>query len=632
MIQNDLLLGPLNAGTYTVEIKDANGCTVIETYEIQECAVANTTDEIDLQLEVTQIGGNPGLPGGAAVRTDGFTPPLTVSWTGPGGFSDYDASFTTTVPGFYRATVQDACGNTSSATARIGDCEGYIGAEIQDQCIRGFNFTRSWFQIGDLNTNHGVLNHGETAQAQISFTPAASGIPQLLFDGAVSVFQNSSSRYGFSHIGNKYYIAEPGTVVITITTQAGCVFQRTIGFGLDTEIFNAYVESINSGYVTDNPSLLIQNEFTSEEFFITGFYGCKTCDSQDAVDGWTSNGTGRLCGSNAQFYIFDYEPNDRSRPCTGGGMLTYDMGGTQTIDVPENMLSQSFQAGNDCACLFPFGVISTSAQLLQLQPNFNYEYGPRPVYVEFSCVDKEDEEAGVEIEVADPELAELCIKYGCPDGDCRAKVSEDGCSYDLVCNEDGTVLISGIYSVDPSAGMPEPDKLCYYVDEGENPEDPPLLVVGIPCVTDRCNLDGFLNIATYTMLEFDYVSSTYRDCGIGSCIASPQERIAFSKRIRSEVTEEEWGIIRSKQIEPILKVFPNPLAESGLRPFTLVSNRRLSKILLYDTGGREVKIDLNTEGGYLFTIRAQSPLPGGLYVVRALTDTGEILTHKLIVN
>lgn len=631
VVEDDLIFGSLTPGTYTVEILDENGCLVTRMYEIIDCPVANTTDEIDLALAVTQIGSSAGLPGGAAVETAGFSPPLTVNWVGPGGFSSSNPAFTTSVPGTYRATVEDACGNQSSATARIGDCEGYLAVDSWDRCIDRFNFTRSWFQVGDLYTDNGILNQGETAQAQISFTPAASGIPQILFNGPVNVFQNAPRRYGFSHIGNKYYISDPGTVRITITTQAGCVFQQVLGFGLDSEVFNAYVESINSGYVTDNPSLLIQNEFTTEEFFITGFYGCKSCWSQEEIDQRASNGTGQLCGKNPQIYIFDYEPIDRSRPCTGGGILTYNMGGEQTIEVPENILSQSFQAGNDCACLFPYGIIRKPMELLQFQPNFAYEVAPRPIYVEFSCVDKEDEEAGVEIEVSDGEFGVICARFECPGNNCRVVLSADGCSYDLICASTGTVLLPGIYDSDPD-GDPSDEQQCFYIDEGFDEGDDPLIVIGIPCVTDKCNLDGFYPLDYRPLEELETIANTYADCGIGSCRKSRAEREIFSKKLRTEMPAETKLEITRSQAALSLNIFPNPLDEANAGPFTLVSNRKLSEIRLYNANGRMVNINTYTDQGFIHKINILDRVPNGLYIVRVLTSSGDILSKKLLVN
>lgn len=97
----------LTAGTYTVTVKDVNGCSH---------ATAVVLESVDsLAANVTVTNANCGLPGSATVAPSGGTPPYTVSWnTGSTNFT------ISAPPGTYSVTVTDSKGCSVTATATIG--------------------------------------------------------------------------------------------------------------------------------------------------------------------------------------------------------------------------------------------------------------------------------------------------------------------------------------------------------------------------------------------------------------------------------------------------------------------------------------------------------------------------------
>ena len=101
----------LSAGTYTVTVTDANGCTISQTVTITEpAALAETTTSTD----VSCYGGNDGT---ATITVSGGTMPYSYMW------SDGQTSATATglAAGTYTVTITDANGCTISGSATINE-------------------------------------------------------------------------------------------------------------------------------------------------------------------------------------------------------------------------------------------------------------------------------------------------------------------------------------------------------------------------------------------------------------------------------------------------------------------------------------------------------------------------------
>ena len=108
----------LAAGTYTLTLTDDNGCSV----------VAITTLVAPPVLSATAVAGSfaggsgtscNGIVDGSIVLTPaGGTPPYAVTWSGPSGFTSSAWQITGLAAGSYTATVSDAngCSTTASAT------------------------------------------------------------------------------------------------------------------------------------------------------------------------------------------------------------------------------------------------------------------------------------------------------------------------------------------------------------------------------------------------------------------------------------------------------------------------------------------------------------------------------------
>ena len=99
----------LSAGTYTVTITDANGCTTSETVTINEPAPLTS---VVTSTDVSCHGGNDGT---ATITVSGGVMPYTYLWSNGGT----TATITGLVAGTYTVTATDANGYTTTGTAAV---------------------------------------------------------------------------------------------------------------------------------------------------------------------------------------------------------------------------------------------------------------------------------------------------------------------------------------------------------------------------------------------------------------------------------------------------------------------------------------------------------------------------------
>ena len=97
------------AGTYTVTVQSANGCTATATATV-------TAD--DVAPSVTAQGGTITCAAGSVVLSANSAAAI-VDWTGPNGFNSTEATPSVSVAGTYTVTVQSANGCTATATATV---------------------------------------------------------------------------------------------------------------------------------------------------------------------------------------------------------------------------------------------------------------------------------------------------------------------------------------------------------------------------------------------------------------------------------------------------------------------------------------------------------------------------------
>ena len=117
----------LSAGTYTINIADANGCTTSTTVTINN--VPQETVAINTVSDITCFGLN---NGNITTTTAGGTFPYTYAWTPVGGVGPNASNLSA---GCYTFTVTDANGCVATASACITEPQQLIISPIPPQTI-----------------------------------------------------------------------------------------------------------------------------------------------------------------------------------------------------------------------------------------------------------------------------------------------------------------------------------------------------------------------------------------------------------------------------------------------------------------------------------------------------------------
>src|SRR5438876_1121152 len=117
----------LAAGSYTVTVKDANGCTTTQAVTITQPA-AEVTASIGSQANVAAVGGSSGI---VTVAGSGGTLPYTYAIDG----TTFGASgtFSSLGAGSYTITVKDANGCTTTQPVTITQPASAVGSSISSQ-------------------------------------------------------------------------------------------------------------------------------------------------------------------------------------------------------------------------------------------------------------------------------------------------------------------------------------------------------------------------------------------------------------------------------------------------------------------------------------------------------------------
>jgi hypothetical protein len=131
----------LHAGNYTVSVTDAAGCTVVESFDINE------PDAITLTLQLTHIESE-GAAGSATALVSGGTPPFTYSWD---GMSTTGPTAWSLTPGVHSLTVKDSNECTFEVQFEILNTTLVRGNVKFNACIIAPNPVRDRFSILQCN-------------------------------------------------------------------------------------------------------------------------------------------------------------------------------------------------------------------------------------------------------------------------------------------------------------------------------------------------------------------------------------------------------------------------------------------------------------------------------------------------
>ncbi|HXB12098.1 MAG TPA: hypothetical protein VNZ45_08950, partial [Bacteroidia bacterium] len=174
----------LSAGTYTVTVKDKNGCTA--TASVTLVASASVVATISANNPVKCNGG---ATGSATVTATGGTAPYTYTWTPVGGTNATASNLTA---GTYTITVKDKNGCVGTASVTI---------------------TQPTVLTASTTNTPAKCNGGATGSATVT---AGGGTPAYLYSWAPSGGTNALASN-----------LTAGTYTVTVTDANGCTITAT---------------------------------------------------------------------------------------------------------------------------------------------------------------------------------------------------------------------------------------------------------------------------------------------------------------------------------------------------------------------------------------------------------------------
>ncbi|MEZ0542235.1 hypothetical protein [Fibrella arboris] len=205
----------LLAGTYSVTVTDANGCTATATQSLTQPPLltmgASYTD-------VTCFGGNNGQ---IAVSPAGGTLPYSYSWTGPASTGATTATITNLVAGVYSVTVTDANGCSDELRITI---DQPTALSVTSSTTNLTCFQQASGRI-DLDVTGGTLPYA------YSWTgPAGTGLPVASLTGLVAGVYSLTVTDGQACSDvRSFTLTQPDPLTLTSVLQPVACFGKATG-------------------------------------------------------------------------------------------------------------------------------------------------------------------------------------------------------------------------------------------------------------------------------------------------------------------------------------------------------------------------------------------------------------------
>ncbi|OFY85201.1 MAG: hypothetical protein A3F72_05330 [Bacteroidetes bacterium RIFCSPLOWO2_12_FULL_35_15] len=141
----------LSAGTYTVTITDANGCTITKVITLTQPAVLSATATSPTVAGGYNMTCSGTLDGSINLTVSGGTAPYSYAWTGPGTFYSISQNPANLGPGTYNVTVTDANGCTATTSITLTQPGGLGANALSPTVVGGYNITCNGAMNGAIN-------------------------------------------------------------------------------------------------------------------------------------------------------------------------------------------------------------------------------------------------------------------------------------------------------------------------------------------------------------------------------------------------------------------------------------------------------------------------------------------------
>ena len=345
------------AGTYSVTITDANGCTDSSSTSITEPAALVASSVVD-----SNVSCNGFTDGGSTASATGGTMPYTYTWSN----AATTASITGVVAGTYSVTITDANGCSSNSNVSITEPATLVAASVVDSNItcNGFldggatasstggtgAYTYAWSNGATTSSITGVIaeTYSVTVTDANSCTDSSSVVitePAML--AAASVVDSNISCNGFLD-GGATASATGGTMPYTYLWSNSAITASITGVAAGTysvTITDANGCSSNSNVSITEPASLVAASVVDSNISCNGFLD----------GGATASATG---GTMPYTYLWSNAATNAS--ITGVAVGTY----TVTITDNNSCTSTSSATITEPAVLVAASVVDSNATCL----------------------------------------------------------------------------------------------------------------------------------------------------------------------------------------------------------------------------------------------------------------------------
>lgn len=185
----------IGAGSYTITVSDAIGCSRTQTFSVSAPAPLTGSLTPSIQPFGENIACHGGNTGTLTLAISGGTAPYGVQWTGPNGYSSTDQNLSGLGAGTYAVVVTDANGCTYSATFTMTEPTA-ITPSIS----------------GVLHVSCFGVNIGEATAS------ATGGLQPYTYSWNTTPVQNSATATGLA----------PGTYAVTVRDGYLCTSTSTV--------------------------------------------------------------------------------------------------------------------------------------------------------------------------------------------------------------------------------------------------------------------------------------------------------------------------------------------------------------------------------------------------------------------
>ncbi|MGO4773835.1 T9SS type A sorting domain-containing protein, partial [Flavobacterium sp. W22_SRS_FK3] len=194
----------LAAGTYTVTVTDANGCTATRSFTITQPSVISTGT-----ASQTNVSCNGATNGAASVSPSGGTPGYTYLWSPSGGTA---ATATGLAAGTYTVTVTDANGCTATRAFTITQPTAITATTSQTNvsCNGGANGTAT------VNPSGGASAYTYSWAPSGGTAATATGLSAGTYTVTITDANGCTATRSFT-------ITEPASIISTATLAGGTI-------------------------------------------------------------------------------------------------------------------------------------------------------------------------------------------------------------------------------------------------------------------------------------------------------------------------------------------------------------------------------------------------------------------------